>query len=81
VRRVKWLAFICVVCIIFFGMDAAPVQGELIFPAPSQVLDRTAQWGMPSAVIEWEEDRLIEDGGEYSFTGRSPFPFTDLSVG
>ena len=73
----KWLFFFCVLCIFSIG---AIVKSAPIFP-DAQVVIKTAQWGIPSAVLEWEAKQLFEEEGIYSFTGRSPVPFTGLSVG
>jgi len=76
--KIKWLFFTCALCV--FSIGATSIQGAPISP-DAQVFIKTAQWGVPAAVIEWAENQLLEDEGIYSFTGRSPVPFTGLSVG
>lgn len=58
------------------------VQGAPIAPREApHVVSTTAQYGVPSASLEWEANQLVDDGETYRFTGRSPVPFTGLVVG
>lgn len=50
-------------------------------PGGPQIFIKTAQWGVPSALLEWEATQLLKEEGIFSFRGPSPVPFTMLSVG
>ena len=77
-KSIKWLVFLCVLCV--FSMGATPMQGTSILPE-AKITITTARTGVPSALLEWEADRLLEsEERTYNFTGRAPVQFNSLVV-
>ncbi|MBT9141521.1 MAG: hypothetical protein DDT30_02113 [Dehalococcoidia bacterium] len=77
----KWFVLACALFAFTMTGDIL-TQGASIPPVGEpHVISTTALHGVPSASLEWGADQLFEDKGIYSFTGRSPVPFTGLSVG
>ena len=66
------------------GVKPTPEKiAPISLPGGAQVLIKTSQYGIPSAVLEWKAGQLSEEEGIHSFMGRGspPSPFTSLSVG
>ncbi|MBS3943377.1 MAG: N-acetylmuramoyl-L-alanine amidase [Dethiobacter sp.] len=81
----KWLVLACALCVLsVLSMTGATLAQSTVTTSPGaepRVISKTLEHGVPSAFLEWEEHQLFAVKGAYSFTGRSPVPFTGLSVG
>ena len=79
----RWLVLICALCVlpVLSMSGAAFVRASPLPGGEPRVICASLKHGAPAADLEWDTHLLFAVDGAYSFTGRSPLPFTGLSVG